>query len=154
MIESVRRWFASTPNRTFVVYPVCVILFEWLTRSRFWIEWWGVPLLVWGYLQYRLVGGWRLSRAGGGPGLDTPPEELVTTGPYRFCRTPMYLGHLIFLLGLAITLQSFAGILLLIGVAWWFDKRVVFDEKRLLARFGGQYSAYARRVNRWAPFIR
>ena len=153
MIETIRRWFASTPNRTFVLYPVGVILFEWLTRGRVGVEWRGAVLLVWGYLQYRLVGGWRVATGGGGPGLDTPPDRLVTSGPYRFSRNPMYLGHLIFVLGLAIAFQSFVAIVILLANGYWFNKRAEFDEKRLIARFGAEYTSYMGRVNRWAPFI-
>jgi hypothetical protein len=38
---------------------------------------WGVPLLAWGYLQYLLVGGYRLPRAGGSPGMDVPPQRII-----------------------------------------------------------------------------
>ena len=62
----------------------------------------GTPLLAWGYLQYRFVGRYRHPRAGGASGMDRPPERIIASGPYRYTRNPMYLGHLIFLTGLAI----------------------------------------------------
>ena len=79
-----------------------------------------MPLLVWGYLQYKLIGRYRGPRAGGGPGMDTMPDRILDDGPYRFTRNPMYLGHLIFLTGLAITFWSWFALILLAARASGF----------------------------------
>jgi protein-S-isoprenylcysteine O-methyltransferase Ste14 len=65
----------------------------------------------------------------------------------------MYLGHLIFLLGLALTLGSWIALAVLIGHAVWFDLRVREDEARLAERFGEPYREYCRRVRRWVPGV-
>jgi protein-S-isoprenylcysteine O-methyltransferase Ste14 len=127
----------STSFRTFLLYPVLVLAWELaLNRGRLRLEPWFLPLLAWGYLQYRLVGNYRIRRGGGGPGMDTPPERLVTGGPFAFCRNPMYLGHIIFLAGLALALQSWLAAALAAGTAVWFQFRVRRDERRLEERFG------------------
>ena len=41
----------------------------------------------------------RRARGGGGPGIEKPPDRIVTDGAYRYVRNPMYLGHLIFMAG-------------------------------------------------------
>src|SRR5213080_3224327 len=93
-----------TPVQTFVLCPLAVIAFELaFHRGAPIIVPWGAPLLLWGYLQYRLVGGYRLPLAGGSAGMDVPPQRVISRGPYRFTRNPMYLGHLVFLIGLALT---------------------------------------------------
>jgi len=113
----------------------------------------GVPLLIWGYLQYRWVGGYRLPLAGGSPGMDVPPEKIISRGPYRFTRNPMYLGHLIFLLGLALTFRSWFALVILGGRALWFHRRVLQDEARLEKIFGAEYAAYRVQVRRWIPGV-
>ena len=144
----------GTSFRTFVLYPVVVVAWELaLSRGSLRLEPWFLPLLAWGYLQYRLVGRYRLRLGGGGPGMDTPPERLVTSGPFALCRNPMYLGHLIFLAGLALTLQSWVGTILLVGTAIWFRFRVQRDELRLAERFGEPYLEYRSRVKRWIPAL-
>jgi protein-S-isoprenylcysteine O-methyltransferase Ste14 len=65
----------------------------------------------------------------------------------------MYLGHLIFVMGLAVTFWSWFALLLLGARAVWFHRRVRRDERRLEARFGAEYVAYCRRVSRWIPGI-
>jgi hypothetical protein len=114
--RTLRRWLQSTSNRTFAVYPAVVIAVELLlNRGDLEIVPWAAPLLLWGYLQYRLCGNYRTRLGGGGPGLDVPPQRIVDSGIYRFIRNPMYLGHLIFMLGLALTFRSWLAVALL---AW------------------------------------
>jgi hypothetical protein len=147
------KWLKSTPNRTFALYPAIVAAFAWLTRGGFFIDPFGVPLLAWGYLQYRLVGNYRTDTGGGGPGFQKPPERIVDTGPYRYTRNPMYLGHLIFMTGLVIAFHSWLAAAILAVNAWWFDRRVREDERALEARFGADYLAFKARVKRWIPGI-
>ena len=88
------------------------------------VEPWFLPLMVWGYMQYWLVGRYRIRLGGGGPGMAPPPERLVTTGPFAYCRNPMYLGHVIFLIGLTLALQSVLAALITVATAAWFHLRV------------------------------
>ena len=147
-----RRWLQSTPVRSFALYPVVVIAFEMIRQGgTLRVVPWGIPLLIWGYLQYRLVGRYRRRLGGGGPGLDVPPQRLVDDGPYRYTRNPMYLGHLIFMAGLALTFRSWLGLAILLANLVWFHRRVRGDEQRLLEHFGAPYADYCRRVKRWIP---
>jgi protein-S-isoprenylcysteine O-methyltransferase Ste14 len=144
----------GTSFRTFVLYPVLVVAFElWLNDGRLRLQGWALPLLAWGYLQYRLTGRYRLRLGGGGPGMETPPVRLVTSGPFALCRNPMYLGHLIFLAGLALVLRSWLGAAVAVGTAVWLQFRVRRDERRLGERFGEPYLQYCSRVKRWIPAL-
>ncbi|MBI2186246.1 MAG: isoprenylcysteine carboxylmethyltransferase family protein [Acidobacteria bacterium] len=148
MLESLR----STSFRTFVLYPVLVVGWEWLrTGGHLRSDPVFLPLLAWGYLQYRLIGNYRLRLGGGGPGMRTPPDRLVTTGPYAWCRNPMYLGHIIFLSGLTLTLPSWLAGAITAASIVWFQFRVQRDERRLRERFGQAYEEYCTRVRRWIP---
>ncbi len=149
--QLVRR-FKSTSSRTFVLYPLIVIAWELLINGGdLHVNPLFLPVMAWGYLQYRLCGIYRIKRGGGGPGMDTPPDRLVTTGPFAYMRNPMYLGQIIFLIGLALTLHSLLAALLTVAVAVWFHFRVLRDERRLLQRFGEPYAAYRQATKRWLP---
>jgi protein-S-isoprenylcysteine O-methyltransferase Ste14 len=149
-----RRWLKSTSNRTFVVWPVVLVAAE-AAIQRGWprIHPWALPLLAWGYLQYKWVGTYRTRLGGGGPGLSVPPERIVERGPYRFVRNPMYLGHMIFFAGLALALGSWIAAAVLVLHVVWFDARAREDEAHLESLFGDSYRAYRRRVKRWLPGI-
>ncbi|HLQ25367.1 MAG TPA: isoprenylcysteine carboxylmethyltransferase family protein [Acidiferrobacterales bacterium] len=151
-VNWVVRRLRSTSFRTFVLYPILTLAWELLlNKGRLRLEPVFLPLMVWGYLQYRLCGQYRIKRGGGGPGLDTPPERLVTTGSFAYTRNPMYLGHIIFLTGLALTLNSLFAALLTVVTTVWFHFRVLGDERRLTQRFGQPYVAYLGKVKRWVP---
>lgn len=137
----------STSTRTFVLYPALVAAELALSGRR--PHWRWVPLLALGYLQYRLAGRYRLRVGGGGPGMSNPPERLVTSGIYGVSRNPMYLGHQIFLAGLALVDPSPTTVALFGLHVAWFDARAKRDEERLAARFGPAYESYRDRVPRW-----
>jgi protein-S-isoprenylcysteine O-methyltransferase Ste14 len=146
------RFFSRTPVRTFVIYPTLAVVWELAVYgTQFQPNFYFAPLMIWGYLQYRLCGRYRLILGGGGPGLETPPERLVTTGLYAYTRNPMYLGHIIFLVGLSLTLKSWLAALITISTAIWFHMRVVGDENKLIERLGKPYIDYLLKVKRWIP---
>ena len=146
------RFVSRTPVRTFILYPIVTLVWEYLiNRGNLHFHPLFLPLLLWGYLQYRLCGLYRIKHGGGGPGLETPPECLVSSGPYAYTRNPMYLGHIIFLIGLTLTFQSWLAALIAIAVAIWFHMRILGDEKKLAARLGKPYVDYANAVKRWIP---
>jgi hypothetical protein len=146
------KFFSRTPVRTFLLYPLVTLLWELLIHSgRIEINPWFLPLMVWGYLQYRLCGNYRIARGGGGPGPEIPPERLVSSGLYAYTRNPMYLGHIIFLTGLTLTLQSWLAALITMAVAIWFHFRVLADERKLSVELGPAYAVYTKSVKRWVP---
>ncbi|MBI4490883.1 MAG: isoprenylcysteine carboxylmethyltransferase family protein [Deltaproteobacteria bacterium] len=146
------RLLRKTPFRTFILYPSIAIAWElFLNRDSLKLEPIFLPLMLWGFLQYRLCGLYRIKHGGGGPGLETPPERLVATGPYAYTRNPMYLGHIIFLIGLTLTLKSPFAALITAAAAIWFHFRVLDDERRLAQRLGEPYIQYVATVKRWLP---
>ncbi|HZA53715.1 MAG TPA: isoprenylcysteine carboxylmethyltransferase family protein [Candidatus Udaeobacter sp.] len=146
------RFIGRTPARTFILYPIITLIWEYIiNRGSLRFHPLFLPLMIWGYLQYRLCGFYRIKHGGGGPGLETPPERLVTSGPYAYTRNPMYLGHVVFLTGLALTLQSWFAAALTIGIAGWFHARVIGDERKLADHFGQPYIVYTKSVKRWIP---
>lgn len=149
---SLHQWIRKTSSRVFVVYPAAIVLLELLIdQGKPALFAWGLPLIPWGYLQFRLSGLYRNHSGGGGPGFDVPPERLVTTGIFAWTRNPMYLGQMIYMTGFAITFQSLAGIVLLVYHCFWYSARVREDENRLAQMFGQSYLDYKAQVKRWIP---
>ena len=140
----------GTSTRTFVAIPALVLAEQAATRRPLRLRW--LPVMAWGYLQYRLSGSYRITRAGGPPGMSQgQPDELVTSGPYALTRNPMYLGHLVFLGGLTLLTRSPAALAVTAGLVHWFDERARTDHRRLVGIFGPAYEEYAARVPRWLP---
>lgn len=78
------------------------------------------------------------------------PTALVTSGPFRISRNPMYLGMAAILSGIAILL----GTLVTLGSPVLFviivETRLIPDEERKMEKiFGDQYRAYKNRVRQW-----
>jgi len=75
---------------------------------------------------------------------------LVTWGPYRFTRNPMYLGLVLAYLGEAGLLKQMWPILLLpLTVAYLNWTVIPVEEARLKEDFQGEYDQYRSRVRRW-----
>ena len=139
---------SSTSTRTFALYPALVLAEQVLARRRVRTRW--LPVMAAGYGLYKGAGAYRISRAGGPPGLSQGmPERVIDTGPYALTRNPMYLGHMVFLAGLTMLTRSPYAAAVLTTVVPWFDERAAHDERRLEMAFGEEYAAYRERVPRW-----
>ena len=78
------------------------------------------------------------------------PSTLVTSGPYRFSRNPMYVALTLVYLGVAGTRNEIWPLLLLPLVLVYVNFLVIpFEERRLDDVFGKAYQAYGARVRRW-----
>lgn len=79
-----------------------------------------------------------------------PASRIVTGGPYRFTRNPMYLSLVMLYLGLTLAINSIWPALLLPLVVLVIDRAVIQREERYLGEaFPGDYSTYRQRVRRW-----
>lgn len=88
----------------------------------------------------------------GTPAPFDPPRKLVSRGPYRFVRNPMYIGAGLALGGASLFYES---IHLLGYTALFFVVThvfvVLYEEPVLRRNFGGDYDRYRRAVRRWLP---
>lgn len=77
-------------------------------------------------------------------------KKLVTRGPFRYTRNPMYSGLVMMALGFAFyfgTLPFYAvPVLLFLLCNFSF---IPFEEAKMQRQFGDQYTDYLRRVRRW-----
>jgi protein-S-isoprenylcysteine O-methyltransferase Ste14 len=81
---------------------------------------------------------------------DRAANTLVTAGPYKVTRNPMYLGLAIVYLGIAIAGQSVSAIILLPIVLAIIQHWVVGPEEAFLEkRFDAEYISYKEKVRRW-----
>lgn len=79
-------------------------------------------------------------------------HELVTSGPYRRLRHPMYTGGLLACIGSAIVVGGpFVFLLLLLGAI--FIWRVGAEDRLLARQFPDEFPGYARRTNALIPFV-
>ena len=105
-----------------------------------------------------ILAGWSLAsfwHARTSPLPIQPSRALVTTGPYRFIRNPMYASLACLHAGLAIWLDVFWALLFLPVVLVLVQHLVIAGEERYLEqKFGDEYRRYKARVPRWIPRFR
>lgn len=77
---------------------------------------------------------------------------LVTWGPYRYVRHPLYSGSILFALGTCLVAGSLTAALLLCLVVYWFYLPALNTEEQFLAaRFGAEWNAYREQTGRLLP---
>ncbi len=158
--------FAARMVATLLAGVIFVILLPWVIMwvGPSWDRKLGLPRMDLGGLSYILGGllvvaglsfAWwsiyvQLTRGRGTPLPILPTHELLTRGPFRYCRNPMTLGSILLYLGLGVIVGSFAGIGFVIAfgaLLMLYLKRI--EERELAERFGEAYLRYKREV----PFI-
>ncbi|HKV52154.1 MAG TPA: isoprenylcysteine carboxylmethyltransferase family protein [Gemmatimonadaceae bacterium] len=81
---------------------------------------------------------------------NQPALALVTTGPFRYTRNPLYLANVIIYLGTTLVVDALWPFVLLVPLVALLEWGVIRREERYLTRlFGAPYDAYRHRVRRW-----
>ncbi|MGA8262002.1 MAG: isoprenylcysteine carboxylmethyltransferase family protein [Arenicellales bacterium] len=108
----------------------------------------GIPVLMLG-LGLWAWGVSGLLRPGESPNPAKATAQLVTSGPFRFSRNPIYTGGTIGLLGLALLLNTATGTAVVVVLAFLVHNLALAEERYLEAKFGDQWREYRSRVRRW-----
>ncbi|MFA5930308.1 MAG: isoprenylcysteine carboxylmethyltransferase family protein [Candidatus Micrarchaeia archaeon] len=78
------------------------------------------------------------------------PTSLVTDGPFRISRNPMYLGMASILLGVAVLLGTWAAFVFPVLFVMTIGALFIPNEERKLEKiFGEKYGKYKKKVRRW-----
>lgn len=111
----------------------------WLGRAVLFI---GLALNLWGL--------WSLKRHGTPINPYRPVRVLVSDGPFRFSRNPLYVGLHLVLFGLVLILDTAWGLAVLLVLLAVIHFGVILPEERYLeARFGGAYKRYRATIRRY-----
>ena len=82
-------------------------------------------------------------------------HKLVTDGPYRWIRHPMYSAfYLLHFAVFFLTANWFIGVTWLAGLSVIILLRVKREESMLIAKFGDEYVSYIERTGRFIPIIK
>jgi len=80
-------------------------------------------------------------------------HELVTSGPYRFVRHPIYSGILLALLGTALAVGRTRGAIALVLAFAGFWQKLVLEERWMVETFGSAYTQYQTEVVALIPYV-
>jgi len=81
-------------------------------------------------------------------------HTLVTTGPYRWVRHPIYSAALLFFAALAAVSDNWLlAICFIGGLVVLYATRIPREEKMLAEKFGDRYRRYSKRTARLLPWI-
>jgi protein-S-isoprenylcysteine O-methyltransferase Ste14 len=91
-----------------------------------------------------------MRRAGTNVLPSQPTLSIVTDGPFRFTRNPLYVAGSLLYLGLTLIFNSVWPLVLFVPMLVVLDRGVIRREERYLeGKFGDVYLAYKARVRRW-----
>jgi protein-S-isoprenylcysteine O-methyltransferase Ste14 len=79
-----------------------------------------------------------------------PGQDLVTDGPYRYVRHPLYLSLFLVFLSAELSVASY-GIVLALPLLWFMGWQARKEDLLLARHFGELYADYASRTGRFLP---
>jgi protein-S-isoprenylcysteine O-methyltransferase Ste14 len=104
----------------------------------------GIGLAIWARVH--------LGRNWGMPMTQRVEPELVTSGPYRFIRHPIYSGLLLGLIGTALA-TNFLGLIIVVILGAYFYYAATVEERNLVVAFPAAYPAYREHTKKLIPFL-
>ena len=78
---------------------------------------------------------------------------VVSTGTFQYVRHPLYLGSIMFYLGLAVSTASLFSLGLVVIIFFFYDYIASYEEKLLEDRFHEEYRNYKIKTGKWVPRI-
>ncbi len=82
-------------------------------------------------------------------------RELATGGPYSLTRNPLYFGNLLIGAGIAVASNHWlTALICAVYYVFFFSFLIAVERKRMKARFGARYEAWAREANLFFPRIK
>jgi len=81
-------------------------------------------------------------------------DALYVSGPYRYTRNPLYFGLDCYAIGIALIGPPLTVAIIALGVIALDEALIAGEERRLRARFGERFDAFARAVPRLVPSLR
>ena len=80
----------------------------------------------------------------------SPQKTLITSGPYRFSRNPLYLGGNVFIFfGAALLVGTPSGLVITVVHLPLVEIMIRREERQLEQNFGEEWRRYRKRVRRW-----
>ena len=118
-----------------------------------WIQWSGIAIalvpiffLIW--VHRHLDRQWSIA-------LELREDhQLITSGPYRYVRHPMYLGIFVYTMGLMMVSLDVLVVLFFAFTIWVNYRRIPREEQMLVQEFGDEYIEYIKRSGRLLPQLR
>jgi protein-S-isoprenylcysteine O-methyltransferase Ste14 len=111
----------------------------------------GVPLFVLG-LALAVWARIYLGRNWGSPMSEKHDPELITTGPYRWIRNPIYSGIILAMVGTAIAI-SLQWLVIAVLLGGFFVYSAVMEQRFLESRFPETYPPYKQSTKLLIPFV-
>ena len=113
----------------------------------------GIALLAFG-TAFRLWAIRTLDRAFSATVQIKEGQQLITAGPYRWLRHPSYTGAWLAMIGAALLMHSYLGLVLMgPGMLLVYMRRIAVEEKTLEAGFGEAYLTMKQNTQRLLPGV-
>lgn len=104
----------------------------------------GLMLAVWARVY--------LGKNWGMPMTQKQDPELVTTGPYRYIRHPIYSGILLMALGSTVDVNIYWLVVFMVAAVFFIHSAVV-EERLMLRQFPKIYPSYKNKTKMLVPFV-
>lgn len=150
------RLAAATPLLLMTILNIFVP--EWMTWSKTnlpnWLRIVGISLtlvsFLWLWWVFHTIGS-NVSKTV----LTKDSQVLVTSGPYRWIRHPLYTGALLFIFSLSLVFEDWVIFFIFLAGLLAFRLLVIpAEEEQLLEAFGEDYEGYQSRTGALLPWIR
>ncbi|NNL15178.1 MAG: isoprenylcysteine carboxylmethyltransferase family protein [Flavobacteriaceae bacterium] len=105
----------------------------------------GAMVGIWGILTIK-IGNFNIQP-------EVKSNSLITTGPYKWIRNPMYLAVILFFLPIIIQNLNWLNTIVFVVLLVTLFFKVIREEEFLEERFGNAYREYKKRTKRLIPYI-